>query len=370
MGGRLLVTGGGTGGHLQPALNLMEAVRRLRPGVELHYLGARRGVESRVLPATGWSHDLLPMEPLRRSRPWRNWRLLAAAPGVAMGLRDVFRSFAPTVVLGTGGYVAGPPLIWALATGRRTAMQEQNVRPGLVTRALASRVDQLHLGFPETAGRLDPGKETAVFTHGNPVAVRGEPAKAYDWPEGRVLLVAGGSQGAASLNDRLVDDMRDVGAWPTDLSVVWIAGEDHAGRVARRVDRLPWSGRIRVEAYVPELARQLDRVDLAVSRAGAMFVSELAAQGVPAILVPFPEAAAGHQVANARPLVESGGALLREEQALQQGDLWKLATRLLADEARLDRMARAAASRGAPEAAERIAADLVRLLDDPDREVA
>lgn len=355
MSARVLITGGGTGGHLYPALNLADALRRVRPEVELLYVGARRGLEAEVLPERDVPHRLLPVHPLRRRRPWRNWRLALRAPGVAVGARRIGRSFEPDVVVGTGGYASGPMVLWARLAGRPLALQEQNAAPGLVTRWMAGAADQLHLGFPEAREGLSLRPEAEVHVFGNPVAPPGGPAT-FDWPEeGRVALVVGGSQGARGLNERLAADLREVRAWPTDLTLVWVTGREHLGEVRERVGRLPFADRILVTPWIEALGRQLDRVDLAVGRAGAMFVSELAAAGVPALLVPFPAAAGGHQRANARAMEEAGAAVVREQDALGEGQLWAEASRILADDESREAMAAAARERGAPDAADRIA---------------
>ncbi|HKK28158.1 MAG TPA: UDP-N-acetylglucosamine--N-acetylmuramyl-(pentapeptide) pyrophosphoryl-undecaprenol N-acetylglucosamine transferase [Gemmatimonadota bacterium] len=362
MGARVLIAGGGTGGHLVPALNLADALRRRDPSTDLYYLGARRGLESRVLPGRDLPYRLLPMQPVHRSRPWRNWRLLATAPAVAWGTARSFRSFRPDLVVGTGGYAAAPALAWAILTGRPTALQEQNARPGRVTRLFAPRVDQLHLGFPEAERTLSPGPETEVFAIGNPVAVGpGRARTSYPWPEGRTVLVAGGSQGARGINERLLADLASIRTWPEGTTLVWIAGPEHASDLERRVAGLPWAERIRVEPWIEDLGAQLGRVSLAIGRAGAMFVSELAAWGVPAVLVPFPGAADAHQSANARVLEEAGAAVVREERDLAPGELWTLAAGIVADGPRLARMSTAARERGAPDAADRIAEELLRL---------
>ena len=361
MSARVLLTGGGTGGHLYPALNLADALRRAAPGVELLYVGSKLGLEARVLPDREMEHRLLPVGPIHRKRPWRSWRTLLGAPLAASGALSVVRSFAPDVVVGTGGYASGPAALAAVLTGIPLVLQEQNAAPGLVTRWLARRADQLHLGFPEAAERLSVREDADVFTHGNPVARPGTGQPTIDWPEGRILLVAGGSQGARGINRILLEDLQRVQAWPTDLSVVWIAGRDHADELRREAERLPWSDRLLVVPYVDDLARQLDRVSLALGRAGAMFVSELAAAAVPAVLVPYPAAAGGHQRANADACARAGAAVVREEAELGPGQLWNLAARLLADAEKLEEMRRAAADRGAPDAADRIARDVLRL---------
>jgi UDP-N-acetylglucosamine--N-acetylmuramyl-(pentapeptide) pyrophosphoryl-undecaprenol N-acetylglucosamine transferase len=358
---RILLAGGGTGGHLVPALNLAAALTRAEPAVRVLLVGSYRGIEARVLPGSGWPFRLLPMEPLYRSRPWRNWRLVRRLPSVGSGLRDIFREFRPRLVVGTGGYASAPAVAWGVATGRRTALQEQNAMPGLVTRLLSSRVDQVHLGYPEARRRIRPGRRTRVFDLGNPVALA-DTGDVYDWPVGRVVAVVGGSQGARGLNERLLTGLGSISTWPSDVHVVWITGPAHRSSVEARVRAAGLAGRIRVVPFIPDLGGQLGNVTLAVCRAGAMSCAELAAAGVPAILVPLPFAAADHQRYNAQALVEAGGALAREEASVDGGELWGLALELLEDGSRLRSMAQAMRARGRPDAADRIARELLGLL--------
>jgi UDP-N-acetylglucosamine--N-acetylmuramyl-(pentapeptide) pyrophosphoryl-undecaprenol N-acetylglucosamine transferase len=362
-GARILITGGGTGGHLDPALNIAAEIRRLDPAAQLFYVGSRRGLEARVLPTTDMPHRLLPIEPLRRSRPWRNWRLAWSAPAVLAGVDAAFRSFRPEAVLGTG--VSAPALLRAWLGRVPIALQEQNARPGLVTRLMAPRAADIYLAYPEAEAGLRPGARTRTRVFGNPVARRDAPSERTDpgWPAGRLLLVFGGSQGARAINERLLADLEAASpdAWPADTSIVWIAGADHAEAVAARVASLPRAERILVVPYVPGLGRYLDRIDLAVARAGAMSVAELCAAGCPSVLIPLPTAAADHQTLNARALAEAGAAIARAEAELAPGELWGLCRSLLEDRERLAAMASAARARGHPDATTEIASAVLEL---------
>lgn len=375
---RILLAGGGTGGHLYPALNLAAAFGRLAPDIECVFLGGRRGLEARVLPDAGYEFRLLPLQPLYRQRPWRNWRLFASTPAVLAGVRRAFRDFDPRLVVGTGGYVAGPALAGARLHGVPTAIQEQNAAPGLVTRLFAPGVDQIHLGYPEAEDRLRVGGRTRLSALGNPVApamdgatdagdAGGSAAGRFDWPAGRNLLVFGGSQGALGLNRAFLRDLewaaRDASAWPAGVSVVWIAGPAHAAELSARASELPFADRVRVVSYIDDLGRQLDGVTLALCRAGAMSLAELCAAGRPAVLVPLPTSAGGHQLTNARALAAAGAAEVREEGGLEAGALWSLCRDILTDDGRLARMSEAAASRGRPDAALDIAREMLTLLD-------
>lgn len=368
MASRILIAGGGTGGHLVPALNLAAALRRAEPECELLLVGAERGVERRVLPTSGYAHRLLPMQPLERSRPWRNWRLLTSAPAVLRGVAEAFRTVRPDVVVGTGGYASAPVLACAIATRRPTALQEQNAWPGLVTRLLAGRVNQIHLGYPEAADRLKPGRSTRVEVHGNPVASPTEPASAepgraegFQWPAGRIVLVTGGSQGARGLNEMLQRDLAAAEAWPDATTLVWISGPTHEDAVSAAVRGTPWADRIRVVPWIDDLGARLGRVDLAIARAGAMFSAELAASGVPALLVPLPTAARDHQRHNAEALEAAGAALVLEQHNTAPGALWYAVLEIMGAPAKRNAMAGRMAERGRPDAADRIAADLLSL---------
>lgn len=367
MASRILIAGGGTGGHLVPALNLAAALRRAEPDCELLLVGAERGIESRVLPTSGFAYQLLPMQPLARRRPWRNWRLLTSAPAVFRGVGAAFRELRPDVAVGTGGYAAAPALAYAIAARRPTALQEQNAWPGLVTRLLAPHVDQIHLGYPEAASRLKPGRETQVHTHGNPVALPGSgetassKAHGFEWPAGRIVLVTGGSQGARALNEMLLRDLSTTGTWPSATTLVWITGPAHEEAVSSAVRSTPWADRIRVVPWIDRLGAQLGRVDLAIARAGAMFSAELAATGVPALLVPLPSAAGDHQRHNARALEDAGAALMFEQGNTAPGSLWAAVAEILGAPAKHEAMAKRMAERGRPDAADRIATDLLAL---------
>lgn len=369
MSARILLAGGGTGGHLYPALNLATALRAARPDVELMLVGASRGIEATVLPKAGVPYRLLPMQPFRRGRVVRNWRLAASAPAVMNGMRRLFNELDPDVVVGTGGYASGPAVLYGLLSGRKTALQEQNAFPGLVTRRLAPKVDRIFLGYPEAVEHLSPGPHTEVFSWGNPVAnpttsSRNETEEdGFHWPRGRVAAVIGGSQGARGLNERLLADLESATEWPSDTTLVWITGPNHYASVSTVVADGRWSDRILAVPYVDDLGGRLSGVSLAICRSGAMLCSELGAAGVPAVLVPFPAAAADHQRHNAAALSASGAAVMLEERSMQSGELWESVLDLLREEDRLREMASAMSARGRPGAADRIARELLDLAE-------
>ncbi len=372
-GPRVLFAGGGTGGHLYPAIALAEAFQRRDPSTQVFFVGAQRGVESRILPQRGLPHRLLPLEPLRRARPWENWKLLASTFRVAGGLNGVFREFRPQLVVGTGGYASGPAVAWGLLRGVPTAMQEQNSYPGFVTRRVAGRIRQLHLAFPEARRWLKPGARTEVFELGNPIRPpdptidRGEARSRFGLGTGTVMLVVGGSQGARPVNEALLADLRSVAegrlpALPEGFEILWATGPTQHESVASRLADSGAADRVRLLPYIDDMPRALAAADFAVSRAGAMAVSELCAWGVPSILVPFPGAAADHQRHNGEALSLAGAAVLVPESELGSGRLWSEVDSLARSPERRAEIAARALERGRPDAADRIVAELSRLL--------
>lgn len=369
---RVLFAGGGTGGHLYPALALGDAFKRLDPAAEVFFIGALRGVEARVLPEKGVPHRLLPLEPIRRARPWQNWRLIPAMAQSFGGLGQIFRTFRPDLVVGTGGYASGPAVGYALLRGVPAAVQEQNSYPGFVTRLVDTRVRQLHLAFPEARRYLKPGKRTEIFEFGNPITPpdfsvdRLAARKRFGLGAGTVGLVVGGSQGARAVNEALLADLRGVvegriDALPDGFELLWATGTGNFDRVQSALNDIGNPAWVRAVPYITDMPSALASADFAISRAGAMSLAELCAWGIPSILVPLPTAAANHQYHNAVALADAGAAVMVEEKELGGGRLWREMMTVVNDPARLAALAATARERGQPDAADLIVRELARL---------
>src|SRR5256714_3736877 len=203
---KVLLAGGGTGGHLMPALALAQALSDVGRDIEPVLVGAVRGIEARVLPRSPFRHRLLRIEPIYRRTWWKNVRWLLIAGRVWRAVGRVLDEERPAIVIGTGGYAAGPVVWRAQRAGLATVLVEENAFPGLTTRWLARRARQIHLGFPEARARLRPRPPTDVFTLGNPVRPPAPGARATALAElglgdeRPTLLVFGGSQGARAIN--------------------------------------------------------------------------------------------------------------------------------------------------------------------------
>jgi UDP-N-acetylglucosamine--N-acetylmuramyl-(pentapeptide) pyrophosphoryl-undecaprenol N-acetylglucosamine transferase len=345
-----------------PALALAQALRDAGKGIEPVLVGAERGIEAQVLPRYPFRHYLLPMEPIYRRSWWHNvrWLLIAGRAWRAVG--RVLDAERPVIVVGTGGYAAGPVVWRAQQRGVPTALQEQNAFPGLSTRWLARRARQVHLGFPEAHDRLRVGARTAVFALGNPISVP-EPGirdaalgELGLLPSRPTLLVFGGSQGARAINYALAGALER--RLLDGVNVVWGTGTAHADALARYA--VP--GRVVVRGFFDPMALAYRAADLVVARAGAMTVAELCAWGKPSILVPLPTAAADHQTHNAAALAAAGAAIQLSEDRLAPYALAQEVTGLLADRARLESLATVARGRGHPDAAREIVSKILTLI--------
>ena len=354
---RIVFAGGGTGGHLYPGLAIARAMRRIAPQVSPFFVGALRGIEKNVLPAAEFRHALLDLHPLYRSRPWENWKTLRGAISAWRGIGAIVAEERPAVVVGTGGYASGLALAYARMHGIPYVVQEQNSFPGITTRFFARSARQIHLGFPEAAARLKPGKNTKVFDTGNPIepppAPRPDRAVArasWKFPArgGQVLLVYGGSQGSKAINDVVASWIQH--GIPDSLYIIWATGEKtYTDYAALESDR------VRVRAYLAPVSEAYAAADLALSRGGAMATAELCAWGIPPVIVPLPTAAADHQTANARALEVAGAGELIAQSSLTVGVLDTTIRRLIDDPALLAARSDAVLARARPHAAETIA---------------
>ena len=356
---KILFAGGGTGGHLMPALALARVAVEL--GHDVVLVGAQRGIEARILPGHPFRFHLLPIEPLYRRQWWRNFLLPLTWLRATRGADRVLRDEHPDIVVGTGGYAAGPVVLRAQHAGIPTVLQEQNAFPGLTTRWLARRARQVHLGFPEARARLSPGPRTKIFDFGNPITPPGQvDAQAARSDLGltgreRTVFVFGGSQGARRVNE-VVAGALEQGLLDA-VNLIWGTGAAHQTRYAP----LAVPGRVVVRGFFDPIATAYAAADLVVARAGAMTIAELCAWGKPNVLVPLPTAAADHQTSNARALADGGASVLLLEHGLTPESFARTVTGLVADGRRLAELGQAAQKRGHPNAARTILEKVLEL---------
>ena len=351
---RVVVAGGGTGGHLYPGIAVARELVRREPEAQISFAGTKRGIESRVIPREGFPLDVLRSVGIRGASP------VAYAKGVALiplSLADAWRILSrrtPDVVVGVGGYSSGPVVVAAVLRRIPTLLLEQNAVPGLTNRSLARLVDAAAVTFEETVTYF--GRRG--FVTGNPV--RAEFLESSDDAAGTSahrgatrVLIFGGSQGAHAINMAMVEAAPKLAARHGGLAITHQTGERDLEHVRDSYRR---SGlQARVEPFLFTMDREIKIADFVVSRAGATTLAELTAAGKPAVLIPLPTAADDHQRKNAEVLARAGAAEVLEQRMLT-GD--RLAERILAlasDVGRRQAMGRAARTLAKPHAARDIA---------------
>ena len=362
----VVFSGGGTGGHLYPALAIADALTSLRPDVEPHFVGARRGIEARVLPERGLAHTLLTVEGLSRTSKLRNVKVLLHLGRATLALVRAFRKMKPSAIVLTGGYASAPAGLAGAALKLPIVVQEQNEQPGLTTKLLARWATQIHVAYPEAVAQLPSEAREVARDTGNPIRppkaiATAEARAAFDLPdEGPVLLVMGGSQGSAALNALLTEVVAE-GRIGGAANVLWATGPSHFDGVRAQLSGVDTTG-VRILPYIDDMASAMAGADLAVSRAGAMTTSELLAWGVPALLVPLPTAAEDHQTRNAVALEEAGVAVHLPEKGLSGEALWSRVSELLKDPDLLAGMRVRALERARPHGARDLALAVSELL--------
>ncbi|HEY8530196.1 MAG TPA: undecaprenyldiphospho-muramoylpentapeptide beta-N-acetylglucosaminyltransferase [Paenibacillaceae bacterium] len=374
---RVVLTGGGTGGHIYPALAIGQEVLAREPGSELLYIGAVRGLESRVVPQRGIRFEALDVTGFRRSLSWHNvrtvWRFLA---GVRRA-RRLLRQFRPDIVVGTGGYVCGPVVYAAARLGIPTLIHEQNVVPGLANRFLARHARAVAYSFADseahfrrlTAGRFRDKGGVRLLHSGNPcasAAAAASPDKGFASlgfaPGTPFVLVVGGSGGAKAINEAAAAMVPLMDRLP-DVRFVFVTGDKYYEEIAAGVGGSPPAsdGRLKILPYIHNMPEVLAAASLVVSRAGASFLAEITAIGVPAILIPSPNVTGNHQQPNAESLAREGAAVMLLERELTGETLFGHIAAIMRDPARRRSMAAASRALGKPEAAALIYEEMRRL---------
>ncbi|MBM4118300.1 undecaprenyldiphospho-muramoylpentapeptide beta-N-acetylglucosaminyltransferase [bacterium] len=364
---RLLVTGGGTGGHIYPALALARGfLAAAAPGEARAalFVGSRRGLEARLVPAAGIPFRALPMRGFRGKGPLERLLFLPELLVSVARALALLREFQPDAVLATGSFASLPVLIAARLARRPIFLQEQNSVPGRVSALFARRARTVFIAYPEAARRLGAGARCQLT--GNPLreellALAGpRPARAPGAPPR--LLAFGGSRGAHSLNAALRAGLPLL-ARECRFEALIQTGEAERAETAAALAAL--APAVQVAAYLDDMPARLAAADWVLCRAGAMTLAEITLLGLPALLVPYPHAVDDHQTANARALAEAGAALLIPDAELDGPRLAAALAALWRDPARGAAMAAASAALGRPRATADILAALEKSLAGP-----
>lgn len=365
---KVLIAAGGTGGHIYPGLAIAEKIKTENPGAEIIFIGSMVGMEKNIIPQYGYPIEFIRVRGFERKA---SLETLAAIKGIFDGLNDAKKIIAkhkPDLVIGTGGFTAGPLLLIASRRKIKTMIHEQNAYPGKTNLMLGKRVDRIAISFKE-AKQYFPGEGT--FLAGNPV--RGEYyqidrcklRKHLNLSDAqKMVLIMGGSQGAGSINQSALSLIASYQN-REDRVIYHLTGKDQYQSIKKEVKNLGLSpsGHVFVEAYSNEVHRLLGAADLVISRSGAMSVAEIQAVGVPSILVPYPMAAGNHQEFNARVITDPGGGVLIKDKDLTGALLIQTVETLLDDEKKRQTMGQITKELSINNAGDRIYDEIKKLME-------
>ena len=364
-----MIAAGGTGGHIFPGLALADALRRRDPGVLVSFVGTPRGLERTIIPKRGYPLKLIGMKPFERRVGAGPLLSIASLVRATRQARRILRAERPAAVVGMGGYASLPVLAAARWLHLPSLLHESGAIPGLSNRVAARMTSNIALAFeeaakgfpasvrPRTVGMpLDP-----AIAELNRPSLRSEARAAFDLPvDDLVFMVLGGSLGARRLNEvgvALASRWRD----RSDLRILLKTGADHVQAVQAELDRRGVTHLVRCMAFLDRMDLAYAAADVALCRSGAGTVAELAAAGLPSILVPYPHAPADHQTANAQPLVRAGGAVMVPDSEAAADRIGTIAEELLGDEELRSRMSAGAKGLARPNAADDLATWVLEL---------
>ena len=362
MAGRptVLLAGGGTGGHLYPALAIAEELKKITPDIRLVFAGTKKKIEARVVPQKGYEFAAIWISGFHRRLTLENV-MFPLKVGVSI-IQSFFliKKIAPLAVIGTGGYVCGPVLFVASKLGIPTIVHESNSYPGVTTRLLAKSMTAVFITFEATRQWLDRSAKVDVVGTPTRDEIDGVTKKTgcrqYDLsPDKKTLFAFGGSLGARSINAL----MPSVIAWAVeqDVQVIWQTGNE----AIQISEKLRHHRNVRIMRYVDAIEYAYAAADVVLCRGGATTLAEITRIGKPAVIVPYPHAAANHQELNARTMVEEGAALMIHDDRLQEEGI-RVIKSLLTDDARRSMMSEQCRSLGKPDAGKIIAAKIMSVM--------
>lgn len=356
------MTGGGTGGHVYPAIAIADAIRAKRPDATISFAGSPDKIEWRIVPQAGYPIHPITVQGLQRKLTAQN---LLMPFRVAKGLKEsteLIQEYDADVVVGTGGFVALPVLLAARYLVRPVVVQEQNAFMGLTNRLTSRFAHSVHLAFEEARPKRIKGR---VHMHGNPVradlalANKGEGKAFFNLDQAdKIVLIFGGSGGSHAINEVIAAEIGGLLAIP-GLGIIWQTGDRYYSRFAESVPAHP---RFKMVKYIDRMDLAYAAADLAICRSGASTCAELMLTGTPSIMVPSPNVTEDHQTKNAQSIEKQGACELLPESQLKV-ELLNRVKRLVNDEGRLSSMSKKAALLARPHAAERIADDVLMIAE-------
>lgn len=357
---RIIITGGGTGGHIYPGISLAREFQSRDKNNEIIFVGTEHKMESEIIPQEGFQFLGLRVKGIERKFSLESLSALFLFLGSLFTSYNIIKDFKPDLVIGTGGYVSGSVALVSSLLGIPTFIHEQNVIPGITNQFLSLTSKKVFTSFPESTG---------YFWKKNRIVFLGNPIRKSIWQGSKekiiaennldstkkTILVFGGSKGASAINERLLDSLSLIEK-PILLEwqVLIISGKEDYNNLTERVASSPYKEIIRILPYLHNIEDAYDLADLVVCRAGATTIAELSAKGIAAILIPYPYATGNHQLYNAQFLESNLAALIIEEKELSREKLAEVLSQLLTDNKKLDLLARNSKKLGKRKAAQDI----------------
>lgn len=373
----IIISGGGTGGHIFPAVSIANAIKELRPGAEILFVGAEGRMEMQRVPDAGYKIIGLPVAGFDRKHLWKNFAVLVKLARSQWKARKIIKDFKPLVAVGVGGYASGPTLKTAGMMGIPTLIQEQNSYAGVTNKLLAQKARKICVAY-EGMEKFFPADK--IIMTGNPVRqnlfghsiTRQEAADLFGLdPAKKTILILGGSLGARTINQTLTAALETMRAHP-DIQFIWQTGKIYIEQVkqaivaftgeAVRHPHITAIPNLYVTDFIKDMAKAYTLADLVISRAGAGSISEFCLLHKPVILVPSPNVAEDHQTKNALALVNKDAALyVKDAEAMEKLILTALET--ITDDNRLQALSSNIARLALPDSARRIAEEVLKLAD-------
>lgn len=362
---KIIISGGGTGGHIFPAVSIANAIKALKPDAQILFVGAQNRMEMQRVPDAGYEIKGLPVAGFDRKHLLKNISVIIKLLKSQLMARQIIKQFKPQVAVGVGGYASGPTLKMAGSLGIPTLIQEQNSYAGVTNKLLAKKASKICVAY-EGMERFFP-KDKIIMT-GNPVrqgllkqVSREEAVKTFQLdPNKKVVLILGGSLGARTINNTLIAGLSLIKSNP-DIQFIWQTGKIYFDQVKAEVEKAGDIPNLYVNDFIKDMATAYAAADLVISRAGAGSISEFCMLHKPVILVPSPNVAEDHQTKNALALVHKNAAIYVKDIEAQE-KLLPEALKVINDETKLKELSSNIAKLALPDAAEVIAKEVLKLI--------
>lgn len=365
---KILISGGGTGGHIYPAIAIANKIKEEIKGVEILFVGTEKGLESQLVPNAGYKLKTITVSGFKRSL---SFDTIKSIKDLFVGLKDaikIINKFKPDLVIGTGGYVCGPVVFIASLLNIKTVIHEQNVIPGVTNKVLGKFVNRILASFDESKEYFNNSDK--VITTGNPVRKdfidikKSECRKALGIGKDRFIVMSfGGSRGAQKINETMAEVLKNFNG-DNQISMIHVTGSEHYEEILKRLNKNNFKIKenIIIKEYVHDMSKFMGACDLVICRAGAITLAEVTAMGLPSILIPSPYVANNHQEFNAKVLEKNGAAVLLQERELTDKNIINLLNKLSKDKNRLKEMGCKSKELAKPNATDMIYTNILNLI--------